>query len=243
MNMQRYFLSSSQIHDATLQILGTDVHHIKNVMRMSLGESLEAVDETGRIFECVISALEKEAVVCQITSYRQSVQHTPHLHLAQALIRRERFEWVLEKATELHVEKILPTQFERSIVKSSDNAFSKLSRYESIAKEASEQSHRDVLPTITTPFKLKDLPYEQYDDVLVCYEKEVVSNHIHKVIEQIKPSHHVLIIIGPEGGISESELSFLESRHAKFVSLGELILRSETASVYVLSAFLSHWGL
>jgi len=242
--MQRYFVKNESIIEKNIRISGSDFHHIKNVMRCSLGDLIEVVDEFGVLYTCEILGFKKDQADLVIISQQSQSRIRPKITIAQALIKKDRFELFLEKATELNVYEIIPTSFQRSIVKidSSDES-KKISRYESIVKEASEQSERLFLPLISCVKSLKTIKYQQYDHVLVCFEREDVSHHLKDVIKEISVNDSVLVLIGPEGGISPEELKFLQTKNAKFVSLGAQILRSETASMYVLSSFLCEWKI
>jgi 16S rRNA (uracil1498-N3)-methyltransferase len=242
--MQRYFVKNDTIIENNVFISGSDFHHIKNVMRCSLGDLVEVVDEFGVLYSCEISGFKKDQADLTILKKQTPNKIRSKITIAQALIKKDRFELFLEKATELNVYEIIPTAFQRSIVKIDSNDESKkIIRYQSIVKEASEQSERLFLPLISSVKSLKAINYQQYDHVLVCFEREDISHHLNDVIKEIKVTDDVLVLIGPEGGISPEELKFLETKKARFVSLGSQILRSETASMYVLSSFLCEWKI
>ncbi len=242
--MQRYFIDSNSIYGNNIKVTNSDLHHIKNVMRFRLLDKATFVDPRGTLFTAELKALEKHEALFEIIHQEPYLGVLSHITIAQALIKRERFELFLEKSTELGVYEIIPTVFERSIIKiSQDDEDKKIERYRLITKEASEQSERRFLPLINAFQDLKKIDTQKYDLVLVCYERDIAQEHIHKVVIDSLPSQRILVFIGPEGGISPAEIAYFESINARFVSLGKQILRSETASMVVLSSFLSGWEL
>lgn len=243
-NLQRYFVKNTQINGETIVISGNDFHHIKNVMRSRLGESMEFVDETGTIYEAKLTELLKDSALFCVVQSHLSHKPRPKISIAQALIKKDRFELFLEKATELGVYEIIPTHFHRSIIKIEEKEEQKkLERFSLIVKEASQQSKRDYLPLITAFKTIKTIDFQKYDHVLVCCERESTANPLKKVLTGIKQSESVLVLVGPEGGITNEELSYLVDKGATPVSLGSRILRSETASMAVLSSILYEWGM
>ena len=144
---------------------------------------------------------------------------------------------MIEKATELGVAEIVPTVFSRSVVKLEPaDEPRKLERYRAIAKEAAEQSRRTRVPSIRPVAKLADLPFSDYDRVYACYEASTSADQLGKLLKPEDLGKKMLFVIGPEGGIAPDELAYLKSRGAVVCGLGSRILRSETASTYLLSA-------
>lgn len=242
--MQRYFIEDQQIEDAMIRVMGPDVHHIKNVMRFTVGSRASFVDTSGTLYLASLTSFEGNDAIFEILDIRRNTETPIHVALAQALIKRDAFELVLEKATELGVETFIPTIFERSIIKLDErDQAKKLIRYQTIAKEASEQSERLTLPKIKSFTKVQDIDFLNYDHVILCYEREDEDNHLNQLLPHIQVSDKVLVLIGPEGGLSEKELSFFKETRVHFVSLGRRILRSETAAIYVLSSINYAWGV
>ncbi|MBU0997412.1 MAG: 16S rRNA (uracil(1498)-N(3))-methyltransferase [Firmicutes bacterium] len=242
--MQRYFIEDSQVTDGFIQVRGSDVHHMKNVMRFRIGEVAVFISKSGMIYEAEHLSFQKDEAQFRILSKTISTKKTSRITIAQALIKKDRFELFLEKSTELGVYEIIPTLFSRSIIKLDEKEESKkLLRYQNIVKEASEQSERDHLPLIKEVTKLKNIPFENYDKILVCYERVGELNLLKNHLPNLKPEDQILVLIGPEGGIAQEELDFMISKGGQVVSLGSQILRSETASLVILSALMIEWGL
>lgn len=235
--MQRYFVSPSQMEDAHVRLSDQDAFHLTQVMRAKVGESFQAADNTGRVATCVVSAIEKKAVFGTVTKRETFEKPLPAITVGQALIRREKFETVLQKATELGADQILPLVFSRSIVKldPSDEPKKRV-RHEAILKEAAEQSERAFLPHLLDPADIRSVDYARYKTILVAHAREKEENTLAKARSSIVWDQPILIVVGPEGGIDDAELAYLEKVGAIRVSLGPRILRSETAPLYLLSA-------
>jgi 16S rRNA (uracil1498-N3)-methyltransferase len=231
--MQRYFIEKLDIENKKAFLKGDDFHHISHVMRFKIG-SMIIICDSEVCYQCEITSYEKDMVVVDLKSEMKKFK-TFHCDIAQALIRRERFEFMIQKSSELGVHTIIPTIMRHSIIKVDPSKTSdKVKRWEKIAKEASEQSHRFVKANVTDVCELKDIDYDSYELVLVAYEKEKDSVKLKEVLSNTYQK--ILVVIGPEGGFHESEIAFLSSlENVKLVGLGPRILRSETASSYILS--------
>jgi len=237
--MQRYFVEDNNIKDGLVKISNSDFHHIKNVMRLKIDDKIIVTNFSGKVFLTRISEYNKNVVVLEIIKEENPVPNTFNLSIAQTLIKRDNFELVLQKVTELGISDIYPIKTSRSIIKI-DNFEKKLIRYNTIVKEASEQSERTILPIIHDLCPIKDLPYKKYDLVLVAHARETDNNSLSSVINGIDKTKKVLVLVGPEGGFTKEELAYLADK-AIFVSLGKTILRSETAAIYIASSFRYAW--
>ncbi len=231
--MQRYFIDENQINEQTVIIDNSDVHHIKNVMRFKVTDNIIVNTYEGSVFETEIEKIEKNRVVLRIVKSLVNDYQSLPLDLGVSLIKKDRFELILEKATELGVRKIIPLKTDRSIIKINDLE-KKHERFMTIVKEASEQSERTVLPIISDFTDLKSLELDKYDYKLFCYARENNLN-IKEELIALKKNHNILILIGPEGDFSQTEISYLLENGFRSVSLGKTILRSETAAIYVVS--------
>jgi 16S rRNA (uracil1498-N3)-methyltransferase len=233
--MQRYFIKNQQFHDQIAVLKDSDFHHIKHVMRNQLRDQIIVCNEDGLCYIASIKGIENKEIIVEVISDipLQNKAHT--ITIAQALIRKERFEYMLQKSTELGCDFVVPTQMKNSIIKiNKDKEKNKIERWNTITKEASEQSHRNTINQVQVIQTLKEIKYQEYDVVLVAYEKE---NHNHSLVDIVKREFkNILILIGPEGGFDPSEISFLAGlQNVSFIGLGPRILRSETASSYILS--------
>lgn len=233
--MQRYFIESENFKENLIRISGNAFHHIKNVMRFKIADEIIVVNYCKEVFLTKIIEFNKNDCVVEIVRKIDQVDSGLNLTIAQSLIKRDNFELVLQKITELGVTKIIPLETKRSIIKIEDFS-KKKNRYEMIVKEASEQSERVSLPVITDLTSISEIDYSEYDLVLVAYARNDQDKSISKEFRDISIDTKVIVLIGPEGGFSNEELKYLKDK-AKFVSLGNTILRSETAAIYVASVY------
>lgn len=231
--MQRYFINKENIKNNQIIIAGQDAHHIKSVMRMTINEEVIINTTEGDIYLASISQINKNDVSLQIIKRLENTYNPFNLTLGVSLIKKDNFELILQKVTELGVKAIIPLTTERSIIKIDDFS-KKLNRYETIIKEASEQSERTILPKIYDLTALDDLDLSIYDKLILCYAREN-DETFSKILGELQPSDNVLAFIGPEGGFSTKEIQKLKNKGFKTVSLGKTILRAETAAIYVAS--------
>lgn len=229
--MQRYFASEKKNNN--LILYDSDIHHIKKVMRMKIDDEIEVVYNK-QVYLCKITNFEPFAidVICEKD---ENNELDIEVVIAIGLVQEQKFDLILQKLTELGVSKIIPLKMERSIVKLDDKKEQKkLVRWQTICKEASEQSHRNVIPEVTEVMTLKELVKQQADLKLVCcvnQEENLINNYLQNLTKYAK----MIIVIGPEGGISLNEEKFLNYNNFESISLGKRVLRVETAAFYVAS--------
>ncbi|WP_025784797.1 16S rRNA (uracil(1498)-N(3))-methyltransferase [Sporosarcina sp. D27] len=240
--MQRYFLDQPFKEDGFATITGEDEKHITRVMRMREGEEICCVSEgVGRI--ATIHRIDDNGVTVQDTGRASSTSELPvQVTLACGLPKGDKLELIAQKGTELGMTGIIPFQAERSIVKWDEKkGDKKTARLRKIAKEAAEQSHRTVIPNISEPLAFKEIlkQAESFDVCLFADEeeaKEGTSKRIAVRLEKVYHGQSILVLFGPEGGLSRAEAEILRNAGFLPVSLGPRILRTETAPLYVLSA-------
>lgn len=226
--MQRYFIKNK---DMLLE--ESDIRHIKKVMRMNINDKIEVV-YNNKLHICEITSLEPFNIKV-IEKLDEDKKTKIELTVAVALVKEQKMDLILQKLTELGVSRIIPVSMERSIVKLDKERFNKKKvRWESICKEASEQSKRTNIPIIEDIKSIKDLTKEDADLKLVAStkEKEKLLNYY---LQSIEDCAKIIMVIGPEGGISDKEEDILASNGYNRVSFGNLIFRVETATIYVAS--------
>ena len=228
--MQRYF--AKKIENEKIFLDETDIHHIKNVMRMKQNDSIEVIYEK-KLYICNIKNIDNfELEVSSINEDNNEL--SKEIIVALGLVKEQKMDLILQKLTELGVSKIIPVNMERSIVKlDSKKEEKKLQRWNMICKEASEQSKRNNIPLVTEIVDLKKIVNIAADLKLVCSVSEK-SNMIHNYIEN-NEFNSALFVIGPEGGISPKEEEYLKNNNFNLVSFGNLVLRVETACIYIAS--------
>lgn len=231
--MQRYFAEKKEENNLILK--DTDIHHIKNVMRMNINDKIEVVYNK-ILYICKIESIEPLILKIENTIDKQNKLNI-ELTIAIGLVKEQKIDLILQKLTELGVSKIIPVDMERSIVKLDKERFSKKKvRWQSICKEASEQSKRTDIPEITDIMSIKDLAKLDYDIKLVASTKEK-DKLLNYYLQSIKDCAKIIMVIGPEGGISHKEETFLLDNDYNPVSFGDLIFRVETAAIYAGAVF------
>lgn len=246
--MQRYFVSAIGWSDPQVIITGDDIHHIARVMRMEIGDEVICNHPSGNAAICTITNMSEEGIVTTIKEWQQQTVELPvHVTIAQGLPKGDKLELILQKGTELGATAFIPMQAERSIVKwDSKKANKKLERFRKIVKEASEQSHRTLLPEIKNVSSMQDVitMSGEFDHKLVAYEettRELPTYKLSHFLKQMLPSEQVLLCIGPEGGFSDNEITELHKAGFQSIRLGPRILRTETAALYALASFSYHF--
>lgn len=230
--MQRYFVTKKFNNKFILE--DSDIHHIKNVMRMSNKDKIEVIYEK-KLYICEIDNVKDNIEVTIIEEKEDNNELPKEITIAFSLVKEEKVDLILQKCTELGISKFIPLEVSRCIVKiEKKKEIKKLDRWNSICKEASEQSKRNKVPEITKIKRLKDIIDLDYDLKILCSVNQSVIN-IKKVLQNNINCDKIIIVIGPEGGISNEEENYLISNGFIPTSLGSRVLRCETAPIYVSS--------
>ncbi|MFD1406873.1 16S rRNA (uracil(1498)-N(3))-methyltransferase [Kroppenstedtia eburnea] len=241
--MQRYFIDSTQIGPDRITVRGDDVHHIKNVMRMRAGDRLICCDSRGTDYLAELETVSEGEARCRILE-RMPSRGEPRFRVAVAasLTKGDKWEWVLQKGTELGAASFLPFISARTVVKwDGKKADKKKERWQRIAKEAAEQSHRGQIPHVETVMDWRSLleRFPAFDRVLFAYEKG--GRPLGEVLREVT-GERMLVVIGPEGGFTETEKSEAVAAGAVSIHLGPRILRAETAPLALLSCIHYSYG-
>ena len=229
--MQRYFVT---VKDNQVFLSQEDSFHLLKVMRAKVNENIEVVSQNSVPYLAVIKSVNPLVIEVK-EEIKEDNELKSDVTLFFALAKSDKIEFVIQKATELGVNHIILFQGNRSVVKFKMEDFNrKLARYQNIAKEASEQCHREVIPEISYLPSIKEVKNHLSSLNLFAYELE--KGKTNNFEELLKGNHSSLsVIIGPEGGFDKSEAEYLNSIGFKNISLGKRILRCETAAVYALS--------
>ncbi len=243
MHWESFFTEPKYISNKELVISGNEAHHLSRVMRKKQGDIIWVVDGEGGAYEVEILEKQKKKIRCGILHKRRRIgEPVAFLTLAQGVIKGERFELLIQKAVEIGVSRIIPMISERTIVKPGKN---KKSRWTNIARSAMKQCGRSILPEITDPLPLKKVLSQGID----CSFRFIA--HAHKNSKSLQHyftdskdlSHNkALIVVGPEGGFTEEEVTVAEEQGFTKISLGSRRLRSETAGIVLTTLVLSHLG-
>lgn len=239
MALRRFYIPPESIHDSAAQLPADQVHHLRNVLRIQAGDAVEIFDGAGNGYSGEVEFRGSDVFICQLK--RLPSQASPvRLILAGALIKPAKFEWVLEKATELGVDEILPLKTRFSDIRiPEDKIADRLARWDRIVKEASKQCRRFASPRVHPPRNLEDfLGAEEFSSStrILFYEK---SPDLWQPESGIMPSS-VILCVGPEGGWEEREIELAEKAGCKIVGLGHLILRAETAAIAAIAILQHH---
>ena len=243
--MYQFFVQEEQFAGDRISILGSDVNHIKNVLRMKAGERVRvSIAENGRSFFGTIDTIVDDEVVVLIESEDENgTELSNHIYLFQGLPKADKMELIIQKAVELGVYEVVPVAMKNCVVKLDDKkAAGKVKRWQAISESAAKQSKRTLIPEIAMPMSWKEAlkKAEDLDIVLVPYENERGMEATREVLKSIKPGQSIGIFVGPEGGFSPEEIEQIaplavENGNAHRISLGRRILRTETAGLATLS--------
>ncbi|WP_066049828.1 16S rRNA (uracil(1498)-N(3))-methyltransferase [Robertmurraya korlensis] len=238
--MQRYFVD--QTTEGRFVITGDDFRHIVKVMRLKISDQIICTTSRGEGAICQIAEITDEQVVADVVQWEERSSELPvRVTIASGLPKADKLEWIIQKGTELGAYSFVPVATARSVVKWDEKkAEKKVDRWQKIAKEAAEQSHRRIVPSVATPVNLSGLISlsKDYTYKLVAYEEEAKQGErstLARTLQGMKNEDSVLIVFGPEGGLTESEVELLSKEGFESCGLGPRILRTETAPLYVLS--------
>ncbi len=232
----------------TLELEHKDlIHQLRKVLRLSRNSEIDILDGKGKLYACTIEKLDRESVTARIDKVEQEQRSdSPSVSIACAILRNDRFDLIVQKLTELGVERIIPIYTEHSVVKrrsDQEKEEKRLRRWMSIAKEASEQSERFRLPTIDHPSELEDFlklssEVKEGSAFFICAARDDAPPLVQQLLSlsgdktsRTIPLTHIQIVIGPEGGFTRSEIDSAINSGFRPCNLAKTILRSETAAI------------
>ena len=233
MQRHRFYALKNQISDSQITLDGDEAHHLARVLRLSEGDHVFVFDGEGSEWECEITSVGKrESGLAILRQLDNRVESPLNLTLAQALIKGDKFDWVVQKATELGVTRIVPLLTEHSDVKmgkarAEERAENRLQRWRRISMEALKQSGRRHLVEIVEPIRFADFCESSATGTNLIFS-ERGGRRLHEMTNNLMP---VSLSIASEGGWSERELQAAEASNFIAVHLGARILRTETAAV------------
>ena len=240
--MYQFFADPAQINipDRRVIILGEDVNHIRNVLRMRPGEEITVRDgRDGREYRCGILSVEEAEVLCELRFIKEDKVELPaKVYLFQGLPKADKMELIIQKAVELGVHQVIPVAASRCVVKLDEKkAAARRARWQGIAQAAAKQSKRAIVPEVTevSSFARAVEKASQMDVALIPYELAEDMARTKELLEGLRPGQRVAVFIGPEGGFSREEIGFAQEKGILPITLGKRILRTETAGLVVLS--------
>jgi 16S rRNA (uracil1498-N3)-methyltransferase len=233
MQRHRFFAPPSQIIGENIFLEAEESQHLARVLRLLSGAIVFAFDGEGTEYECEIAVVHKAHTQLKIRSRLGNEVESPlHLTLGQALVKSDKFDWVVQKATELGVTQIVPLITEHSEFRKAENLDGRLQRWRRIALEATKQCGRRKIPVITEAQKFAEFCDAQSN---VKAKRFILSERDGKSFGEKLSANSVIIAIGPEGGWHESELTYAQTHNFTSIHLGERILRTETAAITAVS--------
>lgn len=242
--MQHFFVTPSQVRGDRIEIEGSDVNHMKNVLRMRCGEELMVSDGNNRKYLCAVEEYVSEGVVLRVLKEMQSdTELSSKIYLFQGLPKQDKMELIVQKAVELGAYQVIPVSTRRSVVKFDEKkAKKKVERWQEIARSAAKQAGRGYIPEVGRVMSYPEaLSWAKGLDVLLIpYELKEGMKETKEIIKSIMPGQSVGIFIGPEGGFEREEVALALKYGAKAVTLGRRILRTETAGLAMLSVLMFH---
>lgn len=237
--MSHFFINSAQVAGELLTIVGEDVNHMKNVLRMREGERFTAADENGICYRCEVEVLDKQQVTGKILEKAQGDTELPaRIVLFQGMPKSDKMELIVQKAVELGAFEIVPVMTKRAVVKlDAKKEVSRVKRWQSIAEGAAKQSGRMIIPHISEvkSFAQALEMAKELDISLIPYECARGMDGTRAIFSGIRRGMNIGIFIGPEGGFEPSEVEAAKEAGISPVTLGKRILRTETAGLTALS--------
>lgn len=231
--MTQFYLPQLSLDTCETEITGSEFRHIVKSLRFKEGDVIRLFNGKGLVAQAQINRIFKDKVEVKILQKEFLSQAKQKLVLCQGVIKLDKFELVLEKTTELGVDIIIPLLLERSVVEK-EKLEKKYNRFQQIIIEAAKQSHKVYIPEIKLPAKLEELQDDEEDNTVNIVLYKNAKDNFSKIVGKIKKSEIVKIYVGPEGDFTEKELNFLsKKKNVYFITLGDRILRSETASILV----------
>ena len=241
--MSKFFVANNQVKDNIIEIIGEDVNHIVNVLRLTLEDEIIICNkDNGDNYIAIIKQKSNANLICEIKEKIAKQEKSKiEITILQGLPKADKMELIIQKCTELGVKEITPVQMERCVVKiDSKTETKKIERWQKIAEAASKQCKRDSICKINRITNIKNIcnSIEDYDILLVPYEDERV-NSFKKILKQNhKDNLKIGIVIGPEGGFELKEIEELKKHKAKIITLGSRILRTETVAISMASVIM-----
>ena len=239
MEIRRIFVDKLRMKNGMVLVTGPICKYILGVLRKTAGERIDVMDGKGYLYRCVVHAVKgKEVYLHVMDAVHHPEDKRAKITLLVSPIKGPRMDWLVEKATELGVDRIVPTIFRRTVVKFQDEAKEKCERWRRIMIEASRQSGRFSVPELLPPVALRNVTsqVECCNDRWLLWEQE--KERTMRDLFRGEHNGHICVAVGPEGGIEEGEVELLKEHGFLPCTLGENILRAETAPLVVLSVIL-----
>ncbi len=243
--MHRFFVPPQAIRENRVLLRGSVVHQIRDVLRMRTGDEIVLLDNSGRAHRAELQMVEQDVVRGRVVdSWQLATEPRAHITLYQSLLKGQKFDWILQKGTELGITSFVPVIAARCLVGSVDDVSeTRVERWQKIITEAAEQSGRAMLPSLASPIFFEHACQQVGEGKLsiIPWEEER-SRGLREVLQNSPGCLEIDLFIGPEGGFTVEEIDTAKSSSVVPVSLGPRILRAETAGIVAASAILFELG-
>ena len=242
--MPRFFVDPDAVSSEEITVTESDYNHIRNVLRMRVGDTLTVCDGQGTDYVCEVAEFDASRCRLRILSREDSaVELSLAITLYQGLPKKDKMELIVQKAVELGAVRIVPVLCKRTVVKIEDKKREerKTERLNAISESAAKQSGRGIVPEVSEPMTFKEAVKdagEHCKTLLLPYENALGMKETKEALAAAVSSGSVAVFIGPEGGFEREEVAFAQEAGARIISLGRRILRTETAGLTVLSALM-----
>ena len=233
----RFFIPPNHITPPLVTLPEDVAHQVRSVLRLHPGTEILLLDGTGSAWPAIVTKIDKKMVQVQVEG-RQPVESEPALRLTlyQGVLKGQKFEWILQKGTELGVSSFVPVICQRSIIREPEAIHKKFGRWQEIIREAAEQSGRGKLPQLAPAMRLAEaLQQAQASALQVMPWEEARETTLKATLRQAQ-EQSVALFIGPEGGFTKEEANLAQAQGVRLVTLGPRILRAETATLAVCAA-------
>lgn len=244
--MRRFFIDEIISTQETLSITGAEAKHIARVLRMGPGEHIVLLDREGKRFQAVIEKVDRHQVLVSLESAIPSPAMSPvHITLCQALLKSHPMDLVMEKTSELGVDRVLPYLAERTVVKvDRDKGADKARHWLEIAQSAAKQSNRAMPAEISPPCSFSELLslFRREPALKILLWEQEGTRNLKDLLRSGSPASRVVAMVGPEGGFTEREVRDAVEAGFVSVSLGNRILRSETAAITLVTLIQYEYG-
>lgn len=249
--MYHFFVNPEQIKDNQVIITGPDVNHIKNVIRLKVGDEISISNGIdSRDYRCGIEKITEDMVFCNLRFIKEdAIELSAKVYLFQGLPKGDKMELIIQKLVELGVYEVIPVAMQRSVVKLDEKkAKAKTARWQGIAQAAAKQSKRGIVPQVhevmdyqaalayAADMDCQLLPYEMEESL----EGAGGMQKTRQIIEALRPGQRIAVFIGPEGGFAEGEIASALENGVETITLGKRILRTETASLTIMAWIMYH---
>ena len=242
--MHHFFVNPEQVEDGLIRITGSDVNHIKNVLRIRQGEEMLVSDGTGRDYLCQAEEIAGQEVTVRILETEEEGRELlSRIWLFQGLPKSDKMEFIIQKAVELGAAGIVPVSTRNTVVRLDQRKEeAKVKRWQAIAESAAKQSKRSLVPRVSGIMTLKEafdyVESQGFSVRLIPYEHEAGMDGTKTELDAAGPGQDIAVFIGPEGGFDEREIELALSKGVRPISLGRRILRTETAGLALLSVLM-----